>query len=593
MKRNSWDFFVRKIPRQDKQFQGRKQMNRMKKRLLAFICAASMALTLTACGSQEKESTAAQDTQAAVSEREEAAASESASEETAEDEASAGGHVELLRIGTTQTQEVFSGYQTVGAFGKMLYNSFTHANLLEIDENGEIQPGFIQSWEFNDDRTEMTFTFPSDVTWHDGTPVTGEDVEFTFQDMVNNKKNNLTAVELVDDHTAKLTFSEPAGLKFLNGLTITSVLLPKHIWENQDLETYVGEDAVIGCGPYRFESYDADAQTSYYKAVENYFKGELTVDSVSIRTYSGQDALLMALANDEIDAVYDYSNPVDPSLLAGIEGKEEVDPGMSDNTGDYQLAFGCKTTPCDDLYFRKAVVNAIDYTMTASVINGEYGQIPSLGIIAPPNMGFDDRLPALKQDAEAAKEALDEGGYLDVDGDGMRELPDGSEMNVMITLQNGVRPEMFNRLYEVVSQDLAEVGIRTWLDEESVRNRDVWMGHQKEGDYELYIGICTTGVAPFSSAYRYLLAESGLSAGTYSGEEMNSAYLEAMNAPDEAAYTEAIQKVQQLNTTEYTGTALCWDKAFYPYRTDKIEGWVNYPAWGVINNKTWYSLHTK
>ena len=554
-------------------------MNKMKHRMIALLCVSALAVSSAGYAVQAQTETAK--VNAVVSE----VSKHSDTEEKK--------HVDLLRIGTTQTQEVFSGYQTVGAFGKMLYNSFTHANLLETDENGKIQPGFIQTWEFNDDRTEMTFTFPTDVEWHDGTPVTGEDVVFTFQDMINNHKNNLTDIELLDDHTAKLTFSEPAGLKFLNSLTITAVLLPKHIWEGKDLETYTGEDAVIGCGPYMFESYDIDAQTSYYEAVDDYFKGELTVDAVSIRTYTSQDALLMALANDEIDAIYDYSNPIDPSLLASIEENPDINLGMSDNTGNYQLAFGCNTSPCDDIYFRKAVVNAIDYTMTAFVINDEYGQIPSLGIIAPPNMGFDDSLPLVEQNIEAANSALDEGGYKDIDGDGMREMPDGSQMDVMITMQYGVRPEMFNRLYEVISEDLANVGIRTHLDEESVRNRDVWMNHQQEADYELYLGICTTGVAPFSSAYRYLLADSGLAAATYAGEEMNQAYMAAINAVDEDAYISAIQKVQQLNTTEYAGTALCWDKAFYPYRIDKIEGWVNYPAWGAINNKTWYNLYSK
>lgn len=504
-----------------------------------------------------------------------------------------GDHVALLRIGTTQTQDVFSGAQTVGAFGKMLYNSFTHANLLEWDENGEIQPGFITSWTFSDDGQEMTFTYPTDVTWHDGEPVTGEDVVFTFQPMVDQNRQNVTGIELLGEGEAKLTFSAPVGLRFLNSLTITSVLEPKHIWEGQDMDTYVGEDAVIGCGPYRFVSYDKDAQTSYYEAVENYFKGELTVDSVSIRTYTGQEALVMALVNDEIDVIYDYSNPVDPTLIETILGSDAVDAGMSDNTGDYQLAFGCKTSPADDVFFRKAVVYAIDYVMTASVVNGAYGDIPGLGIIAPPNLGFDDSIPALAQDQDAANAALDEGGYLDVDGDGLRELPDGEPMDVMITMQNGVRPEMFMRLYEVISEDLAAVGIRTHLDDESVRNRDAWMGHMSEGDYELYLGICTTGVAPFSSAYRYLLASSGLAAGTYTGEEMNAAYQDAMNATDTAAYVEAIGRVQQLNTEEFVGTALCWDKAFFPYRVDKYEGWINYPAWGAINNKTWYTLTEK
>lgn len=505
-------------------------------------------------------------------------------------EASAGSHVELLRIGTTQTQEVFSGWQTVGAFGKMLYNSFVFSNLFEWDDHSNVQPGFIQTWEFSDDGKQMTITFPTNVTWHDGVPVTAEDVEFTFQLLNDNKKLGITEMEFPDDHTGILTFENPVGMKLLNSLTITAVLMPKHIWEGKDPETYVGEDAVIGCGPYRFVSYDADAQTSYYESVGEYYKGDVTVDKVSIRTYTGQDALVMALSRGEIDAIYDYSNPVDPSLVETLANNSDVDVGMSDNIGDYQLSFGCKKAPMDDLAFRKAVIYAIDYEMTASVVNGEYGEVPSLGIIPPSNLGFDDSIPKLKQDVDAANAALDEGGYLDVNGDGYREMPDGSEMNIVITMQNTVRAEMFARLYEVISEDLKAVGIQTTLDEESVRNRDVWMSHMQKGDFDIYLGICTTGVAPFSTAYLYLLDSSRLAAGTYAGEKINADYQEALAATTSEEYVDAIKRVQQDNTEDFAGTALCWDKAFFPYRTDKMTGWVNYPAWGVINNQTWYTL---
>lgn len=550
---------------------------------LALLLAGAMLLALVACGSSQNGSDGLSENDTAVSD-------EQTGEEQSGGEESGGGHVELLRIGTTQTQEVFSGWQTVGAFGKMLYNSFVFANLFEWDEHNEVQPGFIQSWEFSEDGLTLTITFPTDVTWHDGEAVTAEDVEFTFQMLNENKNLGITAMDFPDDHTGVLTFESPVGLKLLNSLTITAVLIPKHIWEGKDLETYVGEDAVIGCGPYKFVSYDQDAQTSYYEAVENYFKGEVTVDRVSIRTYTGQEALVMALAADEIDAIYDYSNPVDPTLVETLTSNSAVDVGMSNNTGDYQLSFGCNAAPMNDLAFRKAVINAIDYEMTASVINGEYGEIPSLGIIPPSNLGFDDTLPRLKQDVDAANAALDEGGYLDVDGDGMREMPDGSEMDIMICMQYGVRTEMFARLYEVISEDLAAVGIKTTLDEESVRNRDVWMAHQQNADFEIYLGICTTGVAPFSTAYHYLLASSRLAAGTYAGEEINAAYQQALTAKTTEEYVAAIKQVQQCNTEEYAGTALCWDKAFFPYRTDKITGWVNYPAWGAINNQTWYTL---
>ncbi len=78
--------------------------------------------------------------------------------------------------------------------------------------------------------------------------------------------------------------------------------------------------------------------------------------------------------------------------------------------------------------------------------------------------------------------------------------------------------------------------------------------------------------------------------GTCNLESFNTAYNNLLNAlgPDE--YNAASKELQQLNAEECIGIPLCWDMAYYPYRTDKYTGWVNYPGWGVINPDTWYNL---
>lgn len=202
---------------------------------------------------------------------------------------------------------------------------------------------------------------------------------------------------------------------------------PKHIWENIDApKDYRGEDAVIGCGPYRFVSLDEDAQTSYYEAVSDTYLGrEVTVKKVSLRSFDSNDALVMALRNGEIDAMYSYASPIPATMASSITGVEHVEPGMSDNTGSYMIMFGFRKGPTDDLNFRKAVTLSLDYELLADAIGGEDARYP-VGVIAPPNLGYDETLPKLEQNLEAAKAALDEGGYLDVDGDGYREMPDGS-----------------------------------------------------------------------------------------------------------------------------------------------------------------------
>ena len=119
-------------------------------------------------------------------------------------------------------------------------------------------------------------------------------------------------------------------------------MYPKHIWEGiEDPSGYTGEDAVIGCGPYRFVSLDEDAQTSYYEAVSDTYLGrEVTVKKVSLRSFDSNDALVMALRNGEIDAMYSYASPIPATMASSITGVEHVDPGMSDNTGSYMIMFG-------------------------------------------------------------------------------------------------------------------------------------------------------------------------------------------------------------------------------------------------------------
>ena len=66
-------------------------------------------------------------------------------------------------------------------------------------------------------------------------------------------------------------------------------LMPEHIWGKvENPAEYGGEDMSIGCGPYRLVSKDADAQISYYEAVEDFPLGELTVDKVELHSYDNQ-----------------------------------------------------------------------------------------------------------------------------------------------------------------------------------------------------------------------------------------------------------------------------------------------------------------
>ena len=514
----------------------------------------------------------------------------------AEDSAAEGNEVPTLRIGTTIAQD---GYSIVLDGLRTNYNNFVDLTMLRWDENNEIRPSFITDWEISDDRMSITFHILQGLYWHDGEPVTAEDAKFSLEytrDLLS-ASIDFESCEILDDSTLRLNLNAPAGLQDLTAMCSTGnaakLVMPKHIWENvEDPMEYIEPDAFIGCGPYRFVSRDEDAQISFFEAVDyDYPLGELAVKNVSIKTYDSNDALVMAINNDEIDAIYNYSNPVDHGILDIIADNPDVDPGMSTNTANYMISFGCENKPCDDTAFRQAVAWALDYELMAEVTDGEYGEAGSLGVIAPPNKAFDSSIPKLTQDPEKAAQILDDAGYTDADGDGWREMPDGSPMDVMVTINSTVLMEMYGRIYEIMEQDLADIGVKIHLDEEAMTNAEILAQRRNDSSQcEISLTQCSTGVAPFGSAYRYLLSSSSLAAGTNPDEEMNEAYQAAMSAKDYDTYDTEMKKVQQRNREVVAGIPISWSTAFYPYRTDRFEGFINYPGWGVINNAAWYAI---
>lgn len=584
-------------------------MNRKLRIFMASLMCVSM---LAGCGGSGGETTAPADSGIVQSDGSNEAASDDASQASdsaaSEEDASAstsGGHVENLIIGTTAENNVFNALSQKDAFGRMNYNGLTQGNFVYRDENNNLQPYFWTSFEISEDGMQIDFTMPLDAVWHDGEPVTLDDMVFTFEYMRDVRNvgslQHLTEVKVTGDDSASLIFSEPDAYYWINSsCNNNACVYAKHIWEGvEDSDSVTGDEAAIGCGPYKLVSYDKDSQTSYYEAVPgNDFLGEITVDKVTLQSYSDEATLMMAMMNGEIDAMFNYANPIDATIIDTVIGDENIDLGESPFSGCYQLEYGKDRAPGNDQAFREAASYALNYEQLAVTINGEYGEIPGRGIIPPSCKGYDETLPKLEYDPDKAIELLEEAGYVDVDGDGYREMPDGSPMDVSVTPQYSSSMDLRMRIAEVVMQSLDEVGIKNHIDEESLANSEVWEDNMTKGDYDFSITLTTSGMASYSSAFRYFMGElqEGESSwlwGTVHDEEFINTYYAMTEAISDEAYIENSQKLQQYASDTMFGQALCWETAFFPYRTDKYTGWTNYPSWGVINSRTWFDLTTK
>lgn len=514
-------------------------------------------------------------------------------------------HVANLVVGTTAANNTFNMTTQKDAFGRMNYNGLTQGNYVYRDANGDLQPYFFESYEISEDGTVLDFTWHKGAIWHDGQPVTDEDIIFTFEYQRDVKKvgglSNLVNIEITGENAARLTFSEPDVYYYLNtSCNNTACMYAKHIWEGvEDYSNYTGEDAAIGCGPYRLVSYDVDSQTSYYEAVpENAFLGEITVDAVTVQSYADQASLMMALANGEVDAYYTYASPIDATLIESFTGMDGLELGQSDFSGSYQMLFGCSRTPGDDVNFRQAIAYAIDYPTIAATTSGSYGKTPNRGVLNPACKGFDGSIAMLEYSPDTAGEMLDAAGYADADGDGWRDLPDGTAMDLAVVPQYSSNMEVRSRIGEIICTSLKAVGVNCHIDEEAISNSEVWEDKITREDYDISITFCTSGVAAYSTAFRYMLAElregdSGWHWGSYHSDALKDAFYAMTEAINDTQYLENVTRLQHMADEEMFAMTLAWQTAFFPYRTDRYEGWINYPSWGVIHAETWFTLTAK
>lgn len=563
------------------------------KNLLPLLMACGV--LLAGCGTSDPSMSGAAKAETTAVSRETAAGQEKTDNES--------GMIDELDIGITKDIEPRSLASEQGSFGRMNYNAFCAGTWLVRDKDNNIQPNLMTKWEVSDDGMSIIATFATDqgITWHDGVPFTIDDVIFTV-DYSNNvmKSGYLSKVKSVDrlsDTQVRLNLVDSSAYFTLGNSAVFVRTFPKHIWEKiSKPNEYTGDDAMIGCGPYKVVNVDEEARTMTYEAVgDSYMGRSLKVKKVVVHSYESQDALVMALTRGEVDAMNDYSNPIPPTMLPAVSKAENLDPGKSVNLGLYQILFGFKKQPTDDLAFRTAVRDALDYQLLAVTIGGEDGRIPGPGVLTPNSIGYDDTLPALSQNLDKANEILETAGYKDRDGDGMREMPDGSPMEILITPQfNKTRAALTLRIAEVLTENLKKIGVNASLDEESARNEDYETKVHKDGSYQIYINYSTQGVAFYKTAYLYVFADPVLSMwGTCTLPEFSQAYSGLLTAHGQEDYIKAVKSMQQINAQQAMSVPLCWDTAYYPYRTDKYKGWVNYPGWGVINQETWYSLERK
>lgn len=381
------------------------------------------------------------------------------------------------------------------------------------DANGS-RPNLVDTWKWNDDSTGLTVHFREGIKWSDGEPLTVDDYLFWWNDMVIDETVPVIApsgttvqgkemsVEKVDDYTLQFTFPAPNPL-FLElssrGFYHTAeYLVPAH-YMKQFHPKYNSKvtDTTELMNRYNDRLHYPDMPTFYPWMVTEYVPGQLAkfdrnpyywkvdtegnqlpyIDHIEVKIATPDEFPLRAIAGELDMQVRDFAFKDIPLLL---ENQEKGDYRVIMwNSGDFAWPwlipmFDYKDEGIVDLMYTTQFRRALSYAMNRDQIN----EISSLGLAEPRQFALSPESPELQSEEgqkvykewstsyaafepETAKKLLDEIKVVDKDGDGFRDRPDGSPLELIVDLASGDAKTA--ETMELIKKDWEAVGLKTTL----------------------------------------------------------------------------------------------------------------------------------
>ncbi len=347
--------------------------------------------------------------------------------------------------------------------------------LVEVAPDGSLEGRLADRWDPSADFTEWTVHLNPNVRWHDGVPVTSGDIEFTVELMTNPSVGfwgySSIDIEIIDDSTFiwRSTRSTP--------LDAYSTFYPRHILEQLDPDGFWEWEfwaAPVGNGPYRYVKHVADVFTEL-EANQDFFAGPPDIDRVILKYGAPDGGAIAELLAGNAQAV--PINPIDVPTLED-DDRFQLTYGSEYWSDSWRMTiFWNHRNPIfEDPQVRRAATLAIDRA----------GLFPLLGL--PPELPVSDVILSRRQvdelptpipyDPDQARALLEEAGWRDSDGDGIREK-EGVELAFDAITDAGASI----RIAVIVQDRLRQVGMRMGI-ESRTGMASIWRGHLKPGDFD-------------------------------------------------------------------------------------------------------------
>ena len=481
---------------------------------------------------------------------------------------------------------IMEGNYAVGTVGLVYEPLF----LYDPNEN-DYTPWLAESDEWTDESTHV-ITLRDGVEWTDGEPLVAQDVVTTlelghFDIHYSNVWNYVESVEATGDLEVTVTFSDPRPQEWLNWISARAIV-PDHIWADKS-ETQVNDDPnsdPVGTGSYVYENHADDRMV--WKRNDDWWgtealglemKPTYIVDIVN----DSNDVTMNMLNNHEVD----LSNNFLPGIDQVINNDNNITsyfagPPYMQAANTAWLIPNHEHPALGDPEFRRALAHAINIDQ---IIEGPYTNLVEAadptGLLPQWEEYIDHELVAdegYSFDASEAVAILEEAGYLDDDGDGFVETPDGEEISLSLEVPSGWSDWMESA--NVIADNAQEVGINV---EPAFPEHQLLIENFRNAEFDLMInndrGLSNTPWTYYDFIFQLPINEQQTTANyaRYENEEAWSLTQElaAVPADDIDGATEITSELQGIFLEDLPIIPL-WYNGMWSQASNNV--WTNWPS---------------
>jgi len=396
--------------------------------------------------------------------------------------------------------------------------------LVDVDEDNQIQPRIAENWEVSDGGLTYKFFLAEDINFHDGSPLSAQDVVWTFN-RLRDPESGLPTADL---------YSNILGIKASDTLEVTFTLEQTNpfflydLSDNHALIIKAGTEefgsTFNGTGPFQVKNYSPEDRIELIANPDYFIEGMPKIGALDIIFFRDEAAKANALRTGQVDLITQISTP----LFSSLQSETGINTFSVPTNAFPIVRIRADQPPGDDPRVVQALKMAIDREEIFILVQQSFGAMGRDTPIGPLYTDlYTEDIPLPEQDLDGARRLLDQAGF-----------PDGMDLTLRVP-----EAQNFPDLAVVLKEQLAKIGINVTL---SVEPESVYYG--EDGWLEANFGITGWGSRPYPQFYLDVMLTCGAkwNEAHFCDEEFDRWASVAGTTLDEGERIQAYREIQRI-----------------------------------------------